>query len=76
MELKLYNALTNAGIRSEDAEAIVEAMDVKMQQQLATKADMADLRTDMANLESRLIKWVSGMMVAMTAVFATIVKLL
>ncbi|MEE9493039.1 MAG: hypothetical protein V3W04_06635 [Gammaproteobacteria bacterium] len=76
MELKLYHALIDAGIQAKEAEKVVEALDEKMQQQLATKSDISDLRTDMANLEGRLIKWVSSLMVAMTAIFATIVAMI
>jgi len=76
MELKLYQALVNAGIKPKDAESVVEAWDLEMREQLATKTDMLALRADMANLKAELIKWVSGTMVAMTAIFAAIVKLL
>ncbi len=80
MELNLYHSLVNAGIKPEDAQNVVEAWEREMREQLATKSDMAALyaamHADMANLKAELIKWVSGMMVAMTAIFAAIVKLL
>ena len=52
-------------------------------QHLATKADVADLKTDIANLkadyaesESRLLRWMVGMMLTSTAVAVSIATLI
>ena len=39
----------------------------------ATKADLADLRREMAGRETRLVKWMFGAMLAQTAVIVGIV---
>ncbi len=48
--------------------------------QFATKADIADVRTDLAALESRLIKWMVTLQLlglgAIAAIVATAVQLL
>lgn len=43
---------------------------------IATKQDIADLRVAMAELKADLLRWTIGTMIAMTAVFAALVKLL
>ncbi|MFZ5487312.1 MAG: DUF1640 domain-containing protein [Pseudomonadota bacterium] len=69
--LKYANRLKAAGMEprlaEEQAEALADAL--TEQTPLATKADLADAKTD-------LIKWVAGMLVAQAAVVATLVKLL
>ena len=52
----------------------------QMREDMATKADLAELRTDlrreMAERETRLVKWMFGAMLAQTAVIAALVTLL
>jgi hypothetical protein len=65
---ELYDALRTAGVPDDKAmAAAVVGADGKSE--LATKADLSEL-------EARLIKWNVGATIAMTAVFAAIVKLL
>jgi len=74
---ELDDALRSAGVADEQARAAAAALiGAEVQQGLATKADVAELRRDMAELEARLIRWAVGTIIAMTAVFAAIVKLL
>jgi hypothetical protein len=69
--LNYANRLKTAGMEArlaeEQANALAEAL--AEQHNLATKADLAEVKTD-------LIKWVAGMLVAQAAVVATLVKLL
>ena len=48
--------------------------------QFATKADVADLKTEMAEIESRIIKWMVAMQLlavgAIAAIMAAIVQVL
>ena len=45
----------------------------QMREDMATKADLVDLRREMAELETRLVKWMFGAMLAQTAVIVGIV---
>ena len=89
---ELYDALREAGVSDEKAKAAAAAViGGETEQRLATKADLAHLeavtRADLAQLEGRLqvslaqveahiLRWVVGTIIAMTAVFGAIVKLL
>jgi hypothetical protein len=43
---------------------------------LATKTDLGVVRQEIAEVKTDIIKWVTGMLAAQTAVVATLVKLL
>jgi hypothetical protein len=69
MVTELYEALRKAGVDEQmarDAARNVLAIDARAD--LATKADLSDLKAD-------LIKWNVGAMAALTAIFAAIVRL-
>jgi hypothetical protein len=75
--MEIYEALKAAGIDDEVAKAAAKAV-IGMQEKehLATKLDIQQLRTDIADLKVELIKWNVGTFIAMTGIFAAIVKLL
>ncbi len=57
----LYQAFIEVGASEESAsKAAEDVMQVSQLPELATKADIANLRTDMSNLETRLLKWMVG----------------
>ncbi|MCY4211556.1 MAG: hypothetical protein OXD47_04235 [Gammaproteobacteria bacterium] len=56
--LALYNALVAAGVDKELANEAVK--DVARTEQVATKLDIANMQTSMANMENRLVKWMLG----------------
>jgi hypothetical protein len=70
--VELYEAFRAAGVDDAKAKAAAGAV-VGGREDLVTKSD---LTAGLAQLESRLIKWNVGTIIAMTAVFAAIVKLL
>jgi hypothetical protein len=72
--LELYEAFRAAGV--DDAKAKAAAGAVVGGEGLATKADVSDLRREIAEAKAELIRWNIGTIIAMTAVFAAIVKLL
>lgn len=75
--MEIYEALKAAGIDDEVAKAAAKAViGVQEKEHLATKLDIQQLRTDMADLKVELIKWNVGTLIAMTGIFAAIVKLL
>lgn len=78
--LKFTKRLTAAGMAQGQAEALAEAVAEGTAEGLATKYDLAALETrleaKLAEVKAELIKWNVGTIIAMTAVFAAIVKLL
>ena len=76
MVAELYDALRKAGVdeqlSKEAARAVLPADAIN---DLATKVDLASLRTDLAELKVELIKWNVGAMAVLTAIFAAIVRL-
>jgi hypothetical protein len=86
MELEIYEAFKSAGVADEKAKAAAESIDRRydfQERQLATKADVAGIKTDLAEMESRVLKtiaetqrWTMGAIFAGMAAVATIIKLL
>lgn len=77
--LQYARRLRDAGVERDQAEAHAEAIaDAVSQGQgdLATKADVAALKTDMAALEVRLIKWMVGQGVAIVGLLFALLRLL
>lgn len=89
--LKYVRQLEAAGIAPQQAEAFVTAqrdiLSEALDTQLATKADISDLRhdlrelktgvkTDISEAKSDTIKWLAGLLLAQAALVATLVKLL
>jgi 2-phosphoglycerate kinase len=72
---RLQAAGMDARLAEEQAEALAEALEANLQE-LATKADIADMRKEMLLLEQRLIIKLGGMLVVAVGVVATLVKLL
>jgi 2-phosphoglycerate kinase len=72
---RLQAAGMDARLAEEQAEALAEALEANLQE-LATKADIADLRKEMLLLEQRLIIKLGSMLVVAVGVVAALVKLL
>lgn len=67
MVVELYDALIKAGVDEETAKLAAKAvLDTEV---LATKKDLAEMRTE-------IIKWNTGTLLAATGLFAMIVKLM
>ena len=89
MELEIFEALTAVNIPAEKARAVAASIDAAIdrryalhERQLFTKGDGAELRKDMAEMETRLMKaisemqrWTIGSVFAAVALFAAIVKI-
>ena len=67
--LTLYRVLVKLGANDTEAEQAAT-----LDTTLATKADLADLRTAMAEMKSDLIKWNVGTLVTMTGL-VTLLKI-
>lgn len=77
---ELYDALRKAGVDEELARSAARAvLAVEARADLATKSDVAagvaELRTEMAELKTDVIRWNVGAMAVMTGIFAAIVRL-
>ena len=71
--LALFNALTAAGV---DKELATEAAnDVARTEQTATKLDVANVKTYLANMEVRLVKWMFGINLGVVGLAVAIIKL-
>ncbi|MGH8591344.1 MAG: hypothetical protein ACREXX_19110 [Gammaproteobacteria bacterium] len=71
---ELYEALRKVGLDEETARKAAQAViGAEEKEQLVTK-DF--LRAEMGELKTDVIKWNVGMLIAMTGIFAAIVKLL
>ena len=69
MVAELYDALRKAGVDEHAArEAARAVLGAEVRTELATKADLAEM-------ETRIIKWNVGAMAVLTAIFAAIVRL-
>jgi hypothetical protein len=87
LNIELLDALKKAGVDDETARAAAKAvLGIEAKEQLATKADLAELKlatkADLAELKAeiqamlnRQLQVMMGMMVALTGIFAAIVKL-
>jgi hypothetical protein len=80
MVAELYAALRKAGVEEQlarDAASAVLGADTR--HELATKADVLTLRTelkaDIAEMKVELIKWNVGAMAVLTGIFAALVRL-
>ena len=71
-------SLTAVGFTDAQAEAltaaVMQAVDIDLSN-IATKADMADLRREMAETKAELVKWVVGVGFAQVATILAVLKL-
>ena len=67
--------LKEAGFTEQQAEVQAEAMKEIIDNQLATKNDILDLKRDMREMEYRIISRIGGIIVIAVSVLAAIVKL-
>jgi hypothetical protein len=81
--LKFVRRLTDAGIPREHAEAEADALSEVLEvnlKDLAAKSDLRELRAeikaDVSDAKSDIIKWLAGLLLAQAALVATLVKLL
>jgi hypothetical protein len=59
--LELYNALIEAGVDKDKAEAAAKAVISREEtKEFATKSDIALLKTDITEVRSQLIMWMAG----------------
>ncbi|MDR2077285.1 MAG: CCDC90 family protein [Desulfovibrio sp.] len=74
--LGYFEKLKAAGVPEAQAKAQIEVIREVIEDKLATKQDIKDLKTEMKELEYRLTIRLGGMMAACVAIVAALVKLL
>ena len=79
-ELALYQALISINVPEQKANAVIEALETDMLSRLATKADLAaataELKAEIAQLDSRLTIRMGFMLSAAVGVAVAAMKLL
>ena len=73
--LKITRRLEAASLPTAQAEAIAQAIAEVSSMDLATKADIADVRTAIAELKADLQLWVFGVVVLSTIAQVLVIKL-
>jgi len=90
MEMEIYKAFRKTGLEEDDARKIVESIAKEIDRryelhakQLATRGDVAEVKTQMAEMETRLTKiiadaqkWTIGTIIAGMAGITAIIKLM
>ena len=66
-------ALKGSGFDEKQAESVVETINKAVNETVATKADLALLRTEIANLETRIMRMMWLQLMAMLGMFVTMV---
>ena len=78
--LAFTKKLREAGAEEGLAEAIVEGLTAADTSELATKADLAEvkseLKTEIAEVKSDILKWMFGAIIAQTGIILAVVKFL
>ncbi len=75
----IARSLTDANLTPEQADAITDAIRQAAEHDmagLATKADLAELRVELAGLEARLIKWMIGIVFAGAGLVIAVLRLI
>lgn len=74
--LKFVRRLTEAGMERQMAEAIVEGLAEADMSELATKADITLLRTEIVELKAEMYRFMMLQAVAIVGLTVTLIKLL
>jgi len=81
MEIQLYKALLEAGVKEDTAASVVDSLESEIRdrisearKELATRADMADLRKEIAEAKAEIIKWNLGSIIAVVGVMLAMSK--
>ena len=76
MELQVYQALIAAGAPEEAAKSAAESINKAIDSRYAIHAKELATRGDLAEMETRIIKWNIGAIMASVGIFATVMKML
>lgn len=83
MEIQLYKALLGAGVKEDDAAAVVDSLEKEIRErmsearkELASKADTAEIRRELAEAKADIIKWNLATVIAVTGVVLALTKIM
>lgn len=76
LEIALYQALTSINVPEQKANVVIDAMEADLNTFLATKVDIANLQTQIAQLESKLTLRLGFMLSAAGGVLIGVMKLM
>ena len=74
--LKFVKTLKASGMSEDQAEAIANAVRDAQETQLATKADVQDLKHEIMSAKFEMIKWTLALLLAQTGLIIAAVKFL
>ncbi|NQW82131.1 MAG: hypothetical protein HQ445_13260 [Polaromonas sp.] len=75
MELEIYNAFVKAGVPEADAKAAVESINKEIDKRYSLHAQQLFTKADGAELKTEIIKWSIGTVFAAVGLFAGLSKL-
>ena len=82
MEIQLFKALTAAGVDNQTAIDLTESIDKDIRErigearkELATRADIADMRRELAEAKTEIIKWNIVTVIGATGLAMTAAKI-
>jgi hypothetical protein len=76
MDIQVFNAFRKAGLSDDQAQAIVEAVNKSIDERYRLHADKIATKGDLKELESSLVKWIVGTLIASVAVMTGLMALL
>ena len=75
IELELFNALRKVNVPEEDARKVADAMNRSIDERYKIHAALLATKTDLAEMEARLIKWIVASALGASVLFAFLAKL-
>lgn len=73
MEIQLYRALIGAGVKEQDASAVVDSLEREIRERVAEGRKELVTRADLAELKYDLLKWIVGLALAQFALLIGVI---
>lgn len=73
MEIQLYKALIEAGIKADTAQNVVESLESEIKRQSEQSAKNLATRQDLTELKFDILKWVVGLALAQMALTLSLI---
>ncbi len=74
IELELFNALRKVNVPEEDARKVADAMNRSIDERYKVHAAVLATKADLAEMESRLVKWIVATVLGGSAFFSILSK--
>lgn len=76
MEIQLYKALIEAGVKEDTAAAVVDKIDAEITSRLNEKATTLATKADLMEVKNDLIKWNVGTLLAVAGITLAIARII